>query len=631
MSKLILIILGFSCIQVSNSQIIFKGEQSNELIANTEMVRMKAFSSIPNYVKFTAQSELTINDLEEWINSYKKSDQVVGLRLLKEETDQLGYTHYKYQQTINGIPVRLGIYLVHVKDGKIRSMNGELFDQLIHTNTITLSEEIALTEAIDYIGAETYKWELASEETHLKTAQEDVNATYYPKGELVYINEGGIPAGELKLTYRFNIYAQEPFGRKEVYVDVRNGEVVFEEDKIHYADVVGTANTARSGTQTITMDSVGVGVYRLQETGRGNGIRTFNLNNTADFINAVDFTNSSTDWTVFNPLKDQYATDAHWGAEVTYDYFLNEHGRNSIDGNGFRLDSYVHLGQNVANAFWDGEVMVYGDGFGNNPPFIALDIVGHEITHGLIQNTANLTFRREPGALAESFGDIFGVSIDYTNQPGIANWQFGEEAAGFVVRDMENPNSLGDPDTYMGINWVPANGPDNGGVHGNAGVQNFWYVLLTDGGIGTNDNGDAYTIVGIGLTGAAQIAFRNLTVYLTPSSDYNDARFFSIQSAVDLFGGCTPEVEVVTNAWYAVGVGPAYLSATVGDFDAHLTSSCSAPFTVFFNNNSANATTYLWDFGDGSTSTENTPLHTYTNLGTYTVTLIVNGGIVLRG
>ena len=212
-----------------------------------------------------------------------------------------------------------------------------------------------------------------------------------------------------------------------MYVDVRNGEVVFEEEKIHTADVVGTANTALSGTQTITMDSVGVGVYRLQETGRGNGIRTFNLNNANNFNNPVDFTNSSTDWTVFSPLKDQYATDAHWETELTYDYFLNEHGRNSIDGNGFRLDSYVHFGQNVTNAFWDGQRMFYGGGNGNNLPFVALDIVGHEITHGLATNTANLMIVVEPGALGESFSDIFGASIDYTNRPGMANWQIGEE------------------------------------------------------------------------------------------------------------------------------------------------------------------------------------------------------------
>ena len=119
---------------------------------------------------------------------------------------------------------------------------------------------------------------------------------------------------------------------------------------------------------------------------------------------------------------------------------------------------------------------------------------------------------------------------------------------------------------YFGTNGAPLGGADNGGVHSNSGVQNFWYYLLVDGGTGTNDLGNLYSVNGLGLTDASRIAFRNLTIYLTPSSNYNDARFFAIQSAVDLFGGCTAEVESVTNAWYAVGVGSLYVSTTVSDF-----------------------------------------------------------------
>ena len=94
---------------------------------------------------------------------------------------------------------------------------------------------------------------------------------------------------------------------------------------------------------------------------------------------------------------------------MTYDYFLNVHGRNSIDNNGFRLDSYIHHDDNYANAFWDGQRMTYGDGNGNNSPFTALDIAGHEITHGLTNMTANLVYKDESGALNESFSDIFGT------------------------------------------------------------------------------------------------------------------------------------------------------------------------------------------------------------------------------
>lgn len=150
---------------------------------------------------------------------------------------------------------------------------------------------------------------------------------------------------------------------------------------------------------------------------------------------------------------------------------------------------------------------------------------------------------------------------------------------------------------------------------------------MVTGGSGTNDNGDSYAVNGIGLTDASKIAFRNLTVYLTPSSNYNDARFFSIQSAIDLHGGCTVEVEAVTNAWYAVGVGSVYVPSTVSDFIASSVESCVAPFTVQFTNTGVNGASFVWDFGDGSpTSTATNPIHTYTSNGNFTVQLVADGG-----
>ena len=119
---------------------------------------------------------------------------------------------------------------------------------------------------------------------------------------------------------------------------------------------------------------------------------------------------------------------------------------------------------------------------------------------------------------------------------------------------MSNPNSFGDPDTYKGDNWLIGSF-DNGGVHINSGVQNFWFYLLVEGGSGVNDNGDAYQVNGIGWEKAADIAYRNLTTYLVPNSQYADAREGALQSAADLFGSCSEEFIATAAAWYAVGVG----------------------------------------------------------------------------
>jgi Zn-dependent metalloprotease len=622
MKKILLSILVFSALSSfsETAPTILKGKEANDKVSNSEILRIKEFSSIPNYIKFRKGKELPLAELENWLQHYVKSDEKVGLELIKEERDQLGYSHYRYQQTINGVPVKFGIYIAHVKNGLIESVNGELMDEVNSLTTPLITEASALNLALNHFGAQTYKWELQEEEHHLKIEQNDPHATFYPTGELMLLNDDGDVNKELRLVYSFNIYAQVPFGRREIYVDGINGDIVWEENLIHEADVVGTASTVYSGSQDIVCDNA-VGPFRLRETGRGNGIQTFDMGHGTSYGAASDIVNGSVVWST-----PQGGLDAHWGSEMTYDYFFNLHGRNSIDDNGYVLTSYVSYDNAYSNAFWDGQRMTYGDGSGNNTPFTALDIAGHEITHGLTTNTADLVYQDESGALNESFSDIFGISIEFVAKPAVANWELGEDL-GFVIRNMQNPNAQGDPDTYFGTNWAPLGGADNGGVHSNSGVQNFWYYLLVDGGTGTNDNGDAYSVNGIGLTDASRVAFRNLTVYLTPSSNYNDARFFAIQSAVDLFGGCTTEVEAVTNAWYAVGVGSVYVPSTVSDFVASSVESCVAPFTVQFTNTGVNGTTFVWDFGDGTpTVTSANPVHTYTTTGSFTVQLDADGG-----
>jgi bacillolysin len=620
MKKLLFLISIFSILSVNaaTEAVILKGRKAAEKVPGSEIVRLKDFTSIPNYVKFSKGKEIPLNKLESWLKRFYKSDATYGLKLIGQQDDQIGYTHYRYQQTIDGIPVKFGMYIAHVKNGLVESINGELFDN-VSTATASMTEASALNSALNYINAESYKWEILAQEEHLKYELEDPTATYYPKGELVLISNNANIQDALVLAYVFNIYSEKPFGRKEVYVNAQTGAIVWEENKIHEADVTGNASTLYSGTKTITSDNAS-GPFRLRESGRGNGIRTYSNGNTTTYSTA-DVTNGSANWTVPDATL-----DAHWGAEMTYDYFLNEHGRNSIDGAGFALISHVHHDNNYQNAFWDGQRMTYGDGSGNNTPLTSLDIAGHEIAHGLTSNTANLVYQAESGALNESFSDIFGNSVERVARPSQFSWEVGEDL-NWVIRNMANPNANGDPDTYFGTNWASLTGGDNGGVHTNSGVQNFWYYLLSDGGSGTNDNGDAYTVNALGLTDAGRVAFRNLTVYLTNSSQYADARFYAIQSAVDLFGACTSQVGEVTNAWYAVGVGSVYSPNTVSDFTSPLISSCSAPFTVNFSNTSVNGSTFAWDFGDGNNSTQTNPSNTYNNYGTYTVELVADGGI----
>ena len=611
--------LALSFLFVDATAQTYQGTEANRLISGSKTVRVDPTGQI-DYIQLLEGAQFPASKFSAWARKALSLNENIGFEKVRDEDDNFGFQHSRYTVTYQGVQIFGAFAYTHGSNDMVQSINGSFPSDIIPRQAST-SEQAALEYAKSHIGAEQYKWELPEEEAHLKWETENPEATYFPKGELVYID----PSFELsrpdafRLAYKFDIYAQKPVYRAEVFVDAQTGEVLFENHRIHIADAVGTAQTGYSGTKTIITDSFGGG-FRLREAGRGNGIRTFDMNTGTTYGNAVDFTDANNNWNNVNAQLDQYATDAHWGAEMTYDYFLNEHGRNGIDGANMQINSYVHYDDGYFNAFWDGQRMTYGDGNGN--PLTALDICGHEMTHGVTNFSANLVYQNESGALNESFSDIFGACVEFIANPSSGDWLVGEDVG--TLRSMSNPNAYGDPDTYQGTNWATGTA-DNGGVHTNSGVQNKWFYILVEGESGTNDNGNTYNVSSIGLDDAAAIAYRNLTVYLGPNSDYADARFYSIQSAIDLFGGCSPQVIACTNAWYAVGVGGPFDATVVSDFTAAITSSCEAPFSADFVNLSSNGASYLWNFGDGGTSTDVNPSHTYSSNGTYTVTLYVDG------
>ena len=303
-------------------------------------------------------------------------------------------------------------------------------------------------------------------------------------------------------------------------MDAVSGEVFHEINMLHpqATNTLGTAETKYHGTREIITDSVGVDSFRLYETTRGRGIHTLNILTSTDTSLAVEFYDDDNFWNNVNGNQDEAATDAHWGAEMTFDYYLQEHDHLGIDGDSMALVSYVHYGLDVTNAFWNGAYSSFGDGGASSTALTALDVVGHEFTHGITDFTADLVYQNESGALNESFSDIFGTAIEHWADPASGDWEIGEDFLTIPFRDMADPNQFGDPDTYFGDNWYTSSG-DNGGVHTNSGVQNFWFYLLTVGKVDTNDFDNPYEVIGLGLDTAAQIAFRNLNfTSLSPPS-----------------------------------------------------------------------------------------------------------------
>jgi Zn-dependent metalloprotease len=330
-----------------------------------------------------------------------------------------------------------------------------------------------------------------------------------------------------------------------------------------------TAQTRYSGTRTISTQQTGPAAYRLRDYSRGGGIETYNARNsttlTQTMSHATDITNNSTHWVLNAVNKSNGALDAHWGSMMTYDYFLNVHGRNSYDNNGGVLRSYVHVGTNWDNAAWSRNFRFayYGDGGARFDIFTSLDWIAHEIGHGITQFTANLVYSGESGAINESFSDIWAACVQNYADPNKNIWLIGNENGySLPARSMSNPHlSLWpQPDTYGGgPHWT---GP-NAGVHHNSGIMNHWFYMLSVGKSGTNGIGNAYNVTGIGISKAEKITYKALTEHMRQSTTFADARAHTIRAAIDLYGDCTPEVVSVTNAWYAVGVGNQFVSTHV--------------------------------------------------------------------
>jgi Zn-dependent metalloprotease len=258
---------------------------------------------------------------------------------------------------------------------------------------------------------------------------------------------------------------------------------------------------------------------------------------------------------------DDAVNDAYDGAEATYNFYKEAFGRDSIDGSGLKLISCVHYSNNFDNAFWDGGEMVYGDGSGqlfvSGSLTKAIDVIGHELTHGITQFTAGLEYHVQSGALNESFSDVFGSLVKQYSRKQTAkeaDWLIGEgimgpALGGKALRSMSNPGTAykGDRqpahmDDYKNLpdDGDPKN--DNGGVHINSGIPNRAFYLTA-----TAIGGNAWEAPG-------KIWYQTLTTRLKPKSNFREAAEATVEEAGKQFGSGGKEEKAVQQAWKEVGV-----------------------------------------------------------------------------
>ena len=600
----------------ANSQSILYGDNASKIFPGSSEIYFNNPSGVPSYVRlaspFSENPEIYVKSLVTQL----ALGPGVTFEKYREETDIIGMTHYRYQQFFNSIPIEGSTLILHTLKGKIQAFNGEYFKVNSGNIPTPMSPDDCLKNVLD--STFHYAWETKDNHHMFTIPGENSVSGMYPQGKLVFYPSTTIDQGsELVLCWKFDIHSIEPFDAYFLFVNALTGKIVAKEQTLCEVDVKGVAKTKYAGTQSITVDSLGSNSYRLRETGRGGGIDTY------DNANGTDFTDNNTVWDSTTSFRHQVAGDIHFGLEKTFDYYKNFHNRNGYNNSNGKVIAILQ--GNYVNAYWGGNTAAFGMGSGTWGPVTGIDVVAHEYTHGVTQTSSNLVYSQEPGALNESFSDIFGKLVEYYALKSKFNWYLGHFGAnnGKGFRNMANPNEILCPDTYGGKYW-------NTGdiVHYNSSVQNYWFYLLSVGGSGKNDSNHTYKVDSIGMEKAGKVAYRNNTYYLTKTSKFVDARFYAIKAAIDIFGECSKEVEAVTNAWYAVGVGKSYLSPngkpkgkTIEPYNPIFCNSDSV-FTIDFKNPyTYSGINYLWNFGDGKSATTQSPTHKFTGYGSYKVIL----------
>lgn len=426
------------------------------------------------------------------------------LALTRIEPDlQLGYSHVRLGQVYRGLPVFGRQLIVHLDaEQRVVAVNGQFLPAIDIPSEPHVGAAQAEQAAVAGIGDELEPAERAS--VQASVLHEKTRLT-------IYADQGNQP----RLAWSVMVRTATPLGQWQVFVNANRPKVIH------------------------ALDSLADAKRRV----------TYSADNTTELPGRqlIDEGERS---------RDPVAQAAHDGAGTVYDYYFKTFKRDSIDGRGSPIISTVHFGSDPSdaeNAAWIGEAqqMVYGDGGRIFKPLAyGLDVIGHELTHGVTDNTAQLVYEGQSGALNESYSDVFGALIDRSN------WTIGEAVVKSppfpapFMRSLEDPNMNGLYDPRNPLRGVGqpasideyANLPlsrrsDNGGVHINSGIPNHVAFLVAQA---------------LSKEKMEQIYYRTLTQYLSPESDFAAAASASVRAAQDLYGQA--EVGAVQQAWAQVGL-----------------------------------------------------------------------------
>jgi len=461
------------------------------------------------------------------------------LQVRSVEVDGLGQTHVRLDQLFEGLPVVAGEAVVHLDaEGSVLRTTDKLLQAVSVQTTPTVQASDAIAQVVESLGG-----------PQVLTAE--------PSAELV------VTRGVSRDHLAWRVLAERVDGSPdmaapEVLIDAHDGAELRRITRL--ITEAGSGESAYHGPIDLTVSETDAGVYLLED--RSRGFATWSLGGTGRGAFPVADHDG-----VFSDSVDQESVDVHFGVAAALDFFLNEHGRDGIDGAGGPTNrtgvstgeelfgAYANFGESMVNAFWYEKFAAFGDGDGrNSDPLTSLDVVGHELTHGVVQFTADLVYADESGALNESFADVFGNLIERSIQGdtddtflvGEAFWT--PHVDGDALRYMSDPTADGNSRDHYDDRYTGA--ADYGGVHYNSGIANLAFSLAAIGGEHPTYGGQVHK--GLGIDQAGEIWYRALTVYLTSEATFADARDATVQSAADLQG--SDAARTVAQAWSLVGV-----------------------------------------------------------------------------
>jgi thermolysin len=482
--------------------------------------------------------EVTLGFFEDKRALFQMKSPRAELKAMRVDRDELAMTHVRLQQHVRGVPVRGAELMVHYDAaGSLRTVDARYVPGLDALDTTPAISDARAVEAALAHAKETVP-SFANPETSAPSLA--VHAPDASKAALAYevtVRGAGVKR-EVLLRYT---------------IDAKTGAVLNVYDDIQ--ELAGSGTGILGDTKTPLQVSQSGGGYSLVDTTRTpNGIRTYNAGQQETLPGTLFTSTSMTSWDTSGTGRGA-AVDAHFYAGVVYDYYKTVHQRNAIDGNNAVIMSTVHYGQQYDNAFWDPQrqQMAYGDGDGQyfRAFSASLDVIGHELTHGVTSNTSNLQYQNASGALNEAVSDIFGALIEhYYKADNVKNFTMGEGIAlGTVgIRDYVHPSRGQQPSNMSQyVNTTQ----DNGGVHTNSGIVNNAWYLMTMGG--TNDSSKTQVKYGIGWEKSAAVWYRTNTRYLTSSSDFAAAARATLSAATDL-SLTDNEKNIIECAWIATGV-----------------------------------------------------------------------------